>query len=397
MAYPQGKTGRKPKRASGEAEGKKGTLAKQMRDITRLLARDIPNGMRIAKEAEMQELQKQVALKNKSKIEQKYERRYKHIKFFEWRKVDRALRQLAKKEKNGETVTAEEKARKAQLERDLDYITNYPKDEKYIALFAKGTDSSESCEKERTRIRDKIKKEVATVALLSEENEGLTRTKQKKASVAEGDKGAAGRTLKRPREDPGNAEKDSDDDEDGDAEEEGEEGEDPFAQGADDEEAEEDDFFMDDDGEEEEIPERGQAKSSKADRLAWRQLMDEEKAEQGIRSTLETSSGIPLATGGRGGVSVDGRGGGKASKVWDSGVWGKGAKNTFGKGGDGKGQKGGKGKGSGKGKPTDASWGKSNGKGIGAKGPVKPKPKPAPVPVEPQRTRAEGGRKRRKK
>ncbi|KAK3277171.1 hypothetical protein CYMTET_14799 [Cymbomonas tetramitiformis] len=280
MAYPQGKTGRKPKRATGEAEGKKGTLAKQMRDITRLLKRDIPNGMRIAKEAEMQELQKQVALKNKSKIEQKYERRYKHVKFFEWRKVDRALRQLAKKEENGETVTAEQKARKAQLEKDLDYITNYPKDEKYIALFAKGTDSSESCEKERTRIRGKIKKEVAAGALLSEENEGLTGTKQKKASVAEGDKGVAGRPLKRPRDD----DKDSDDNEDGDAEEEDEEGEedeDPFSLGGEDEEAaEEDDFFMEDDGEEEEIPVKGKPTSSKEDKLAWRRLMDEEAAEQ---------------------------------------------------------------------------------------------------------------------
>jgi hypothetical protein len=115
------------------------TNKKRIRDLERMLAKletKMPADVKQAKLKELKELKKD----EKSKREaEKFESRYKKIKFFEKKKIIRRLEQLEKQS----DADVEEKKRYKDY---LIYVNNFPETKKYIALFPK-EDSEKSKEK----------------------------------------------------------------------------------------------------------------------------------------------------------------------------------------------------------------------------------------------------------
>ncbi|PXF47033.1 rRNA-processing protein EFG1 [Gracilariopsis chorda] len=116
--------------------------AYQVRSLERYLNKmghQLPPAALKQKKQELEEWKRVAAERKRRTREQKFESRYKQVKFFEARKVRRLLESIAKKGNRSEDEQA-----KLQAEKDLRYIESYPKDKKYIALFPSRGHTEES-------------------------------------------------------------------------------------------------------------------------------------------------------------------------------------------------------------------------------------------------------------
>lgn len=114
----------------------------QLRSIERLLKNkgsQLPPGVRKAKEEQLKELIRLRDEHGRREAERKTLTKYKMVKFFERRKLQRVLDKIIE---HGDKP--EDGDRKKQILRDLQYIDEYPKDKKYIALFPSGGHTEES-------------------------------------------------------------------------------------------------------------------------------------------------------------------------------------------------------------------------------------------------------------
>lgn len=138
----------------GASSNNFGSVKKMIRDTTRLLSRpNLPADVRREQERKLAALQVSLADRQKGELERQMTVKYRMVKFFERKK---ALRRLAAAQASGD---AEEIA-EAQL--DLAYILHFPKDRKYIALYASG--GAASCDQvlaEREAIRKQIAQKLA--------------------------------------------------------------------------------------------------------------------------------------------------------------------------------------------------------------------------------------------
>lgn len=112
------------------------TASKRLRDMERMLAKHgqhLPPGKRREKEEEIVSLKALVAARTNRRKEAEITKKYRMVKFFERNKLEKRLK------KDGRNPE-----KRAIIERDLYYVNNYPRGEKYIALFPKGGHSAES-------------------------------------------------------------------------------------------------------------------------------------------------------------------------------------------------------------------------------------------------------------
>lgn len=140
------------------AHGSSG-IRKKMRDITRLLQRDnLAADMRIANERALKTLKLELQKIQGDQKERKLAQKYHKVRFFERKKAIRFYMkskknlesfetQLAEAEKKDDKEAVKELKKQLKKEKrvfrhsqiDLAYVLNFPKNEKYIALYATST------------------------------------------------------------------------------------------------------------------------------------------------------------------------------------------------------------------------------------------------------------------
>eukprot|EP00007_Cunea_sp_BSH-02190019_P002642 CAMPEP_0174241368 /NCGR_PEP_ID=MMETSP0417-20130205/23093_1 /TAXON_ID=242541 /ORGANISM="Mayorella sp, Strain BSH-02190019" /LENGTH=217 /DNA_ID=CAMNT_0015320595 /DNA_START=20 /DNA_END=673 /DNA_ORIENTATION=- len=140
------------------------SLRKRLRDIKRLLTKDVPEEVRTTKEKELVDVEELISqLKEKqaqSERERKFQTKYRMVRFFEKKKATRRAKQAARKLKALEESKASSSelkaARKTLLERqgDVLYVTHFPRDRPYVSLFP-AEDTAES-QKQRNEVRASI-------------------------------------------------------------------------------------------------------------------------------------------------------------------------------------------------------------------------------------------------
>eukprot|EP00960_Hanusia_phi_P049873 759832-Hanusia_phi.AAC.3 len=93
--------------------------------------------------------------KKKQEIEKKYSKKYHMVKFFEKKKVTRAMNKVERrlKEEKDEDEVKRLKEEQEKLQEDMDYIVHFPNDMKYVSLFK--TPDKEKVEKMRGIVRDR--------------------------------------------------------------------------------------------------------------------------------------------------------------------------------------------------------------------------------------------------
>jgi len=118
---------------------KKNTSAsKRLRDMERMLAKHgqhLPPGKRREKEEEIASLKAVLVARTNRRKEAEIVKKYRMVKFFEKNKLEKRLKKIAA----GDT-----EFKKEDVQRDLKYVKNYPRNEKYVALFPKSGHTAES-------------------------------------------------------------------------------------------------------------------------------------------------------------------------------------------------------------------------------------------------------------
>ncbi|WVZ60878.1 hypothetical protein U9M48_010839 [Paspalum notatum var. saurae] len=143
---------RKRKRA---VAAKPASLKNQIRSTERFLRKDLPDDIRVAQEKKLEELKRQQELQNQLAVQRTVQLRDRKIKFFERRKIERMIRRLEKQQRsNGDDFSNE----LSKLREDLEYVKFFPKNEKYVSLFAGGNnpDTVEGRNKWRKQIKDNL-------------------------------------------------------------------------------------------------------------------------------------------------------------------------------------------------------------------------------------------------
>lgn len=129
---------------------------KKIRDLERLLAKTegkMPEDIRAKKLEELKEMRK--GEKSKKEAE-KFESRYKKIRFFEKKKIIRRLDKIEKQVKEDPSKGTEVEEEKKQYKNYLAYVNNFPETKKYISLFP--TEDTDKSKAERDAMMAKILK-----------------------------------------------------------------------------------------------------------------------------------------------------------------------------------------------------------------------------------------------
>lgn len=146
------------------------SLKNQIRSIQRLLKKNIPQEIKEVQEKKLAELRNLIELQDQSKLERKMALRYRKVKFFERRKIERGIRRLEKQQRAALEHTGEDlemqageiSQQLAQLKEDLEYVRFFPKTEKYLSLFMGGNDPELVAK--RNKLRELIKANRAAAA-----------------------------------------------------------------------------------------------------------------------------------------------------------------------------------------------------------------------------------------
>lgn len=109
----------------------------------------------------------------KKYIEKKYAVRYHKVRFFERIKVERTIKKLKKALKTSSDQSLKDGL--AEAEEDLEYILHFPKGEKYVSLLKDADDpeAQEHLKSERNRLRLLVKQQLRDEAIVNELNEGM--------------------------------------------------------------------------------------------------------------------------------------------------------------------------------------------------------------------------------
>lgn len=135
MAKKRGERGVKKRKRNGLV----GTIpaSKRVRDLRRQLERfgeTMPPGARKAKETELASMRALTGERARRQKELENAKKYRMVKFFDRKKIERRLK-------------SEDENVRLQAARDYRYITEYPRDKKYLALFPKEGHTEESRKK----------------------------------------------------------------------------------------------------------------------------------------------------------------------------------------------------------------------------------------------------------
>jgi len=124
------------------------TNKKKIRDLERMLEKlgdKMSEEVKQQKRRELKELKKQ---EKRKKEAEKFESRYKKIKFFEKKKIIRRLEKVEKELKEGDALDEEKRkeleAQRLKYKNYLTYVNNYPDTQKYLSLFPTGDDAEKS-------------------------------------------------------------------------------------------------------------------------------------------------------------------------------------------------------------------------------------------------------------
>eukprot|EP00163_Fabomonas_tropica_P015521 TRINITY_DN28325_c0_g1_i1.p1 TRINITY_DN28325_c0_g1~~TRINITY_DN28325_c0_g1_i1.p1 ORF type:complete len:311 (+),score=78.45 TRINITY_DN28325_c0_g1_i1:180-1112(+) len=178
-----------PRGSDKKKSGKTVSLKNQIRSLRRLLAKpDLPDEVRKAQEARMRELEaKQNEVQHKE-IEKEMSKKYRMVKFFERRKISRMLDKVNKKLEK-EDLSKKERAellkQQKQHQDDIFYIVNFPKDQKYIALFPSQTEPV--AHEKVNKLREQIKANVAKRKAQEEAQEKAHTAFERDEAVDEGE------------------------------------------------------------------------------------------------------------------------------------------------------------------------------------------------------------------
>ena len=154
----------------------KGGLKRQLRGVKRLLARtDIQADAKGKADLELQvaELEAKIAENKQVAREKSLAVKYRKVKFFEKKKVSRKLNQIELKLKkcggdvSGRKQLEQEKKRLKDL---MTYIKFFPKNKKYVSLFAKDSSDSERLEALRKELLEEAKLRASREAATARSN-----------------------------------------------------------------------------------------------------------------------------------------------------------------------------------------------------------------------------------
>jgi hypothetical protein len=142
----------------------------QIRSIERLLKKELPAEVKEAQQKRLEELKLQSDSHVRAELERKMALRYRRVKFFERRKIERRIRRLEKQQRAllenlSDDHTTQLTAVADQLhdlKEDLEYIRFFPKTEKYISLYM-GKDDPE-VKLKRDQLRERIKHNLLAAA-----------------------------------------------------------------------------------------------------------------------------------------------------------------------------------------------------------------------------------------
>ncbi|KAK3739753.1 hypothetical protein QZH41_013602 [Actinostola sp. cb2023] len=148
-----------------QAKKRKKSFKNQLRDVKRMLRQDdIPATVRVAQERMLSMLKDNLKESAREQKERKILKKYKMVKFFEKRKITRMYKSCV----NDLTQCTDQQQRKELenrlklLKQQWNYITYFPKDDKYISLFpptpCTNTHTNEHQEEILKLINDKITK-----------------------------------------------------------------------------------------------------------------------------------------------------------------------------------------------------------------------------------------------
>jgi uncharacterized Zn finger protein (UPF0148 family) len=149
---------------------KNASIKNQIRSIQRLLRKNISQEVKEVQEKKLADLRKLIELQDQSKLERKMALRYRKVKFFERRKIERRIRRLEKQQRAALEHTGEDLEMQAgeishqlaQLKEDLEYVRFFPKTEKYLSLFMGGNDPDLVAK--RNKLRELIKANLVAAA-----------------------------------------------------------------------------------------------------------------------------------------------------------------------------------------------------------------------------------------
>lgn len=146
------------------------SIKNQIRSVERLLRKALPVEVKDAQQKRLEDLKKQAELHAQAELERKMALRYRKVKFFERRKIERAIRRLERLQRAAADNPTEDTIRQAadmaqklvQLKEDLEYVRFFPKTEKYISLFT--GDDDQMVIDQRNKLRGLIKANLAAAA-----------------------------------------------------------------------------------------------------------------------------------------------------------------------------------------------------------------------------------------
>eukprot|EP00892_Ulva_mutabilis_P003940 jgi/Ulvmu1/1918/UM012_0078.1 len=175
------------------------SIASKIRGVERFLARpNLPDEIRTAQEAKLQQLLQQKASRTMTAAEKKISNRYKMVRFAEKVKLQRRLRSaqrgldeaLAAEPQDPQAV-AELQGKVGKLQADLDYVTNFPPGEKYVSLLVdpEGAEDRVRVERERARLHGLVHDHMAARATASAERQAKHRKSGGAVVVAPSDGG----------------------------------------------------------------------------------------------------------------------------------------------------------------------------------------------------------------
>lgn len=168
------------------------SIKNQIRAVERLLKKNLPAEARDVQKKRLEDLKEQAEEHHRSELERKMSLRYRRVKFFERRKIERRIKRLEKllegtDNTDGPAMKENPDITKqlAQLKEDLEYVRFFPRTEKYVSLFM-GNEDEEVVAK-RSKLREQIKANLAAAAALGVEPEEMDNEEQIAMAVSDDD------------------------------------------------------------------------------------------------------------------------------------------------------------------------------------------------------------------
>eukprot|EP00891_Asterochloris_glomerata_P008970 jgi/Astpho2/8970/Aster-02645 len=152
--------------------------ARQMRRLRAQMRQEhLDKRLRQGLETRREQLQKAVSQQKEEQRRQKYAQRYQKVRFFERVKLERRIKHLQRQlhiETGGAGTAEQQAAELHQAQEDLQYVLHFPRTEKYVSLLKTAPDAAaqEQLEAERARLRGLVKQHLAEVAMLTQGDEG---------------------------------------------------------------------------------------------------------------------------------------------------------------------------------------------------------------------------------